>query len=413
MFYVLTECVSTQPLLTGDPSGRTPSAEREFRAAWVATVANINWPSRPGLSPDQQKKEALALLDVLHDHHFNAVILQVRPQCDALYQSSLEPWSYFLTGVQGEAPEPMYDPLLFWIEEAHKRGIELHAWLNPYRAHHTTGGEVTGYSIVKTKPELVVQLENGLWWLDPGLKGTQDHSFNVVMDIVKRYDVDGIHFDDYFYPYPSYNNNKDFPDNKSWNQYKINGGKLSRGDWRRENVNTFIKRLYGAIKDEKPHVKFGLSPFGIWRPNNPLAIEGFDQYNQLYADAKLWLNEGWIDYMTPFEDLVVDIGGISLERANKRLKESKKGMVLLIDNEKNRKLISIVCRKDLEKNYLYPNACKDKNKRLRVAGAVGPSDVKVRAKALIDANVDALVIDTAHAHSKNVLDTIKYLKMQF
>jgi uncharacterized protein YbbC (DUF1343 family)/uncharacterized lipoprotein YddW (UPF0748 family) len=299
LFYILTECVTPRVSITGDPSGRTPSAEREFRAAWVASVANINWPSKPGLPVKAQKEEALKLLDLLYDNNFNAVILQVRPQCDALFSSELEPWSSYLTGEQGRAPDPFYDPLEFWINEAHKRGIELHAWLNPYRAHHRVGGEVTAASIVKKRPDLVVKLETGFWWLDPGLQGTQDHSYNVVLDIVRRYDVDGIHFDDYFYPYPSYNNNKDFPDDKSWRLYKVNGGKLSRGDWRRENVNTFIKRLYKGIKEEKSYVKFGLSPFGIWRPNNPLAISGFDQYNELYADAKLWLNEGWIDYMTP------------------------------------------------------------------------------------------------------------------
>jgi len=299
LFYILTECVSTQPMITGDPSGRTPSAEREFRAAWVASVANINWPSKPGLPVEQQKSEAISLLDLLIENNFNAVILQVRPQCDALYKSTLEPWSYYLTGEQGKAPDPFYDPLEFWIDEAHKRGIEFHAWLNPYRAHHRVAGEVTETSIVKKRPDLVVRLETGFWWLDPSKQGTQDHSYNVVMDIVRRYDVDGIHFDDYFYPYPSYNNNKDFPDDKSWRLYVVNGGKLSRGDWRRENVNTFIKRLYKGIKAEKPYVKFGLSPFGIWRPNNPPAISGFDQYEELYADARLWLNEGWIDYMTP------------------------------------------------------------------------------------------------------------------
>jgi uncharacterized protein YbbC (DUF1343 family)/uncharacterized lipoprotein YddW (UPF0748 family) len=299
LFYILTECVSTRPLMTGDPSGITPSAEREFRAAWVATVANINWPSKPGIPVEEQKKEAINLLELLYQNNFNAVILQVRPQCDALYESSLEPWSHYLTGEQGKAPDPFYDPLEFWIHEAHKRGIELHAWLNPYRAHHRIAGEVPETSIVKKRPDLVVKLETGFWWLDPSLQGTQDHSYNVVMDILRRYDVDGIHFDDYFYPYPSYNNNKDFPDDKSWRVYKVNGGKLSRGDWRRESVNIFIQRLYKGIKAEKPHVKFGLSPFGIWRPNNPLAISGFDQYSELYADAKLWLNEGWIDYMTP------------------------------------------------------------------------------------------------------------------
>jgi uncharacterized protein YbbC (DUF1343 family)/uncharacterized lipoprotein YddW (UPF0748 family) len=296
----LTRCFTPRPVVTGDPYGKKPSAEREFRAAWVATVDNINWPSKPGIPVEDQKKEAIALLDLLYKNNFNAVIFQVRPHGDALYKSDLEPWSYYLTGTEGKAPDPYYDPLEFWIKEAHARGIELHAWLNPYRAHHPAGGEVTDASIVKKRPDLVVKLEQGYWWMDPAKKGTQDHSFNVVIDLIRRYDLDGIHFDDYFYPYPEYNNFKDFPDDESWQAYQKSGGKLSRGDWRREAVNTFIKRVYKGIKEEKPYVKFGLSPFGVWRPNNPPAIGGsFDQYNTLYADARKWLNEGWIDYYSP------------------------------------------------------------------------------------------------------------------
>ncbi len=274
-------------------------AQAEFRAAWVATVANINWPSKPGLSTAEQQKEAIELLDYLKDNRYNAVIFQVRPQADALYKSELEPWSYYLTGKQGQAPSPFYDPLQFWIDAAHDRGLELHVWLNPYRAHHVSGKEVSDQSVVKTKSDLVVKLKEGYWWFDPAKKGTQDHGVNVVMDIVKRYDIDGVHFDDYFYPYPSYNGNADFPDDDSWKAYQQNGGKLSRGDWRRNSVNVFIERLYKAIKAEKKQVKFGLSPFGIWRPGYPASIEGFDQYDQLYADAKLWLNKGWIDYFAP------------------------------------------------------------------------------------------------------------------
>lgn len=294
---LLISCSSSKPTTQTAPV--PPSAEREFRAAWVATVANINWPSKPGLPVDSQKYEAIKLLDFLAKHHFNAVILQVRPQADALYKSDLEPWSYFLTGTQGKAPEPFYDPLQFWIDEAHNRGIELHVWLNPYRAHHPSAGAVTEASLAKKKSNLVVFLKEGYWWFDPALKGTQDHGVAVVMDLVKRYDIDGVHFDDYFYPYPSYNKNEDFPDSASWTAYQANGGKLSRGDWRRNAVNVFIERLYKDIKKEKPHVKFGLSPFGIWRPGYPESVAGFDQYDQLYADAKLWLNKGWIDYFTP------------------------------------------------------------------------------------------------------------------
>lgn len=292
-------CTSTKQATDVNTNPQIPAADREFRAAWVATVANINWPSKPGLSTETQKTEAIALLDFLQKHHFNAVIFQVRPQSDALYKSDLEPWSYYLTGQQGKAPEPYYDPLNFWIGEAHKRGLELHVWLNPYRAHHKDGKEITEHSIVKKRPELALFLKEGYWWLDPAHPGTQDHSNAVVMDLVKRYDIDGVHFDDYFYPYPSYNGNADFPDTATWNAYVKSGGKMSRGDWRRNAVNVFIERLYKNIKDTKPHVKFGLSPFGIWRPGYPASVQGFDQYDQLYADAKLWLNKGWIDYFTP------------------------------------------------------------------------------------------------------------------
>lgn len=289
------QTVNTQKL----PDANDPGVPTEFRAAWIATVANINWPSKPGLSVAEQQKEAIQLLDFLKTHHFNAVIFQVRPQADALYQSALEPWSYFLTGVQGKAPDPFYDPLQFWTKAAHDRGLELHVWLNPYRAHHTTGGPVTDSSIVKRKPELVVPLKSGYWWFDPSLKGTREHGTNVVMDIVKRYDIDGVHFDDYFYPYADYNKGADFPDSSSYALYRKGGGQLTRADWRRESVNIFIEQLYKAIKKEKPHVKFGLSPFGIWKPGYPASIEGFSQYDGLYADARLWLNKGWIDYFAP------------------------------------------------------------------------------------------------------------------
>jgi uncharacterized lipoprotein YddW (UPF0748 family) len=272
---------------------------REFRAAWVASVANINWPSKPGLTTAEQQAEAISILDYLQVNNFNAVILQVRPQADALYASDIEPWSYFLTGEQDKAPDPYYDPLSFWVEEAHKRGLELHAWMNPYRAHHSAGKEISTKSIVRTHPETVYWLKEGYWWMDPALQFTQDHTSKVVLDVVKRYDIDGVHFDDYFYPYPSYNGGDDFPDDRSWNAYVENGGTMSRGDWRRNAVNTLIERLYKEIKAEKRHVKFGLSPFGIWRPGFPKSVEGFDQYDKLYADAKLWLNKGWIDYFTP------------------------------------------------------------------------------------------------------------------
>lgn len=276
-----------------------PEINREFRAAWVATVANINWPSEPGLDVVDQKLEALNILDSLSLFNFNAVVFQVRPQGDALYNSSIEPWSYFLTGVQGQGPEPYYDPLAFWIEESHKRGMELHVWLNPYRIHHISAPEPSELSMVSKLSEAAVKLKEGYWWLDPAKKITQEHTLSVVKDILLRYDIDGVHFDDYFYPYDSYNAGEDFPDDESWQGYRKEGGLLSRNDWRRDAVNTFVRDVYYLIKSYKPFVKFGLSPFGIWRPGYPESIEGMDQYDKLYADAKLWLNYGWVDYFSP------------------------------------------------------------------------------------------------------------------
>ena len=272
-----------------------PHADREFRGVWVATVSNIDWPSKPGLTVEEQQKEARIILDSVAALHMNAVVFQVRPHCDAMYASSLEPWSSYLTGTQGKAPEPFYDPLQFWVEEAHNRGLELHAWFNPYRALLPRGGEASEQSLVKRRPDLAKKLRDGTYWLDPSKQDVQDHSYAVVMDVVKRYDVDGIHFDDYFYPY----GDGSFPDSDSWDAYKKNGGSLLREDWRRDAVNIFIHRVYEGIKKEKKYVKFGLSPFGIWRPGYPASISGFDQYNGLYADAKLWLNNGWVDYWTP------------------------------------------------------------------------------------------------------------------
>ncbi len=276
-----------------------PEVNREFRAAWIATVANINWPSTNTLSTDQQKAEAVKILDLLKEANFNAVIFQARPSADAMYNSNLEPWSYFLTGETGKAPVPFYDPLEFWISEAHKRGMELHVWLNPYRAHHITGGSITQESIVNKMPEQIIKLRNGMYWMDPSDEKTQDHTSKVIKDLVKRYDIDAIHIDDYFYPYKEYNGGKDFPDNRTWNLYQNSGGYLSRADWRRANVNKFIKRIHDEIKAEKSYVQFGISPFGIWKPGFPEGIKGSSQYDELYADAKLWLNNGWLDYFSP------------------------------------------------------------------------------------------------------------------
>ena len=280
-FLLLIHCSKEEQVPPAESTAavKLPTVMREFRAAWVATVDNIDWPSRPGLPADSQQQEIIAILDTAAALGLNAIIFQARPQCDALYSSNLEPWSYYLSGQQGVPPAPVYDPLAFWIEAAHDRGIELHAWFNPYRAHHPKGGPISEYSIVKQKPELAKNLNNGYYWLDPAKPETQDHSFSVIMDVVRRYDIDGVHFDDYFYPYGDGN----FPDDETWTAYQQGGGKFNRKDWRREHVNRFIQRLYQAIKKEKPSVKFGISPFGIWRPGHPESIQGYDQYDKLYA----------------------------------------------------------------------------------------------------------------------------------
>lgn len=241
------------------------------------------------------------MLDRLAELNMNAVVLQVRLQCDALYESALEPWSAYLSGEEGVPPAPLYDPLAFWIEEAHARGLELHAWFNPYRAAHPgRPGAAAATSILNQRPELAVSLgTRGYRWLDPALSEVQGHSFAVVLDVVERYDIDGVHFDDYFYPYESYHGGKDFPDDRSWDAYLDGGGDLARGDWRRASVDGFVEAVYHGIKDVKPWVEFGISPFGIWRPGHPKGIRGLDQYAVLYADAKRWLEEGWVDYFTP------------------------------------------------------------------------------------------------------------------
>lgn len=280
-----------------------PAPRREFRGVWVASVANIDWPSKPGLPVEQQKAELVALLDRARALHLNAVVFQVRPACDALYESNLEPWSEYLTGVMGKAPEPFYDPLAFAVAEAHQRGLELHAWFNPYRARqYGAKSAIADSHISRTHPELVRRYGR-LLWLDPGEPDVQNHSLAVVMDVVRRYDIDGVHIDDYFYPYKEKNPKTGallpFPDEASYRRYKGQGGTLARDDWRRDNVNRFVERLYQEVKAAKPWVKVGISPFGIWRPGNPPQIRGFDAFTELYADARRWLLEGWCDYFAP------------------------------------------------------------------------------------------------------------------
>ncbi len=261
---------------------KTPHIPREFRAAWIATVYNIDWPSKSGLSAAAQKAEAISILDKLAALKINAVILQVRPQADALYESKIEPWSPWLTGIMGK--NPGYDPLLFWVQQAHARGIELHAWFNPFRALPNTSQTASSDHISKTKPHLTRSYNNMLW-LDPAFPETRQRALDTIIDVVRRYDIDGVHLDDYFYPYPVKNQT-------------LNDGKTPAQ--RRAFVDAFIYQLYTSVKKEKPWVRVGISPFGIWRPGVPSTIEaGVDSFEHLAGDSKKWLVNNWVDYLAP------------------------------------------------------------------------------------------------------------------
>lgn len=268
--------------------------KREFRAAWIQSV---NGQFR-GMPAEKLKQNLIGQLNSLQKAGINAIIFQVRPEADALYASRLEPWSRFLTGVQGKAPEPYWDPMQFMIDECHKRGMEFHAWINPYRTKTTLKSELAPNHVYNIHPEWFVTYGDQLYF-DPALPESRRHICMVVSDIVSRYDVDAIHMDDYFYPYPI--KGKDFPDDASFARF--GGGFSNKGDWRRSNVNVLIKKLHETIREIKPWVKFGVSPFGIYRneSSDPLGskTKGLQNYDDLYADVLLWAREGWIDYNIP------------------------------------------------------------------------------------------------------------------
>lgn len=294
-----------------------PTFPREMRAAWVATVWQIDWPTSRGVGSSYvtaQRAQMDSILNAMADAKMNAAFLQVRAQADAIYPSSLEPRAYFLTGREGLSTTGGYDPLAEWIAGAHARGIQLHAWINPYRvdvsAPQFTPPPGTGWNdtattssssyVAPTSPYRSfpnsVREYDGLWLLDPGDPASRTHVKNVILDIVRRYDVDGIVFDDYFYPYPV--TGLSFPDT---NTYALYGGGLSLANWRRKNVNDFVFDIYNSIQLEpgKGHVLFGIGPFGIWKPGNPPGVTGLSAYDSIYADSKLWFNNGWVDYLAP------------------------------------------------------------------------------------------------------------------
>ena len=280
-------CFSTV-LAVGKPS------KREFRGAWIQCVNG----QFQGMSTNQMQRTLTFQLDELAKDGVNAIIFQVRPECDALYESNLEPWSRFLTGKQGKAPIPYWDPLAWMVEQCHRRGMELHAWINPYRARTKNTNELVENHVAERFPERVFSYD-GLLILNPGLSENRDYICRVVTDILQRYDVDGLHIDDYFYPYPVAG--QTIPDEREYRQY---GGEMTCGDWRRHNVNLFIQQLSETIRRIKPWVKFGVSPFGIYRnkkadPQRGSATNGLQNYDDLYADVLLWVDKGWIDYCVP------------------------------------------------------------------------------------------------------------------
>ncbi len=292
--------------------------KREFRGAWIATVTNVDWPIVKTDTPAKQQTDMMAIIDSLDRVGFNAVVFQVRPSADAAYASTIEPWSEWITGTQGVPPSSAnYDPLTFILTYAHSKKMEVHAWFNPYRTVvNDWVSSVSASHISKTRPDLVKKYPiyagsvpnrkttGNLVMLDPGIPEVRTYVLSVIMDVLRRYDIDGVHFDDYFYPYPttdSTNASVPFSDSDSFAAY--NPGGLPLGDWRRENVNQLVKMVHDSIRAVKPQVKFGISPFGIWRnqSNDPLGSNttGLDSYSQIYTDVRRWLQEGWLDYVTP------------------------------------------------------------------------------------------------------------------
>lgn len=276
--------------------------KQEMRAFWIATVENIDWPSAKGLTTEQQQKEMTELLDLVKAWNMNAVVFQIRPDADALYDSKLEPWSEWLSGKQGVAPDPYYDPLAFTIAECRKRGLDVHVWLNPYRAVQNIEKSVPAPNhVANTHPEWMLTYGKKKYF-DPGIPEARNHVARVVSDLVMRYDINAIHFDDYFYPYREAN--QEFPDQNSFAKYPNGFFPDKKDDWRRNNVNLIIKQLHDSIKSIRPTVEFGISPFGVWKNNNTdpagsATKAGVTNYDDLYADILLWQKEGWIDYVTP------------------------------------------------------------------------------------------------------------------
>jgi len=277
------------------------SSKREMRGVWVATVANIDWPSKPGLTVKEQQNEFDSLISVFKEYRLNTIVFQIRPCADAFYSSTLEPWSRWLNGEQGKAPDPMYDPLDYAIKKCRMEGLDIHVWLNPYRALADTSQSVTPDHILKKHPEWFLTYGKTVYF-NPGLQETRDFVARVASDIVRRYDIDAVHMDDYFYPYRIAK--VEFPDDSTFRANPNGFNPDQKEEWRRNNVDLIIKQIHDSIKVIKPWVEFGISPFGVWR-NADKDSTGSDtragqtNYDDLYADILKWQREGWIDYVTP------------------------------------------------------------------------------------------------------------------
>ncbi len=301
---------------TSVPLALPPAVPREFRAAWVSPIYDRgfrDWPSSPGLSPDQQRAELEKLLDDAASIGLNAVILHVRLAGDALYPSKYAPWSALFSGQSGVGPSPSYDPLAFAVQAAHARGLQLHAWFNPFRAALPgVPGKAASTHVTRQHPEWVVKYGTQTW-IDPGIPAARKYVLETILDVARRYDVDGIHLDDYFYPYREsrtytrrvkkkrvrVHEEIPFPDARSWKRYGAANGFTDRDAWRRANIDDFVQSLYTGVKAIKPTMVVGISPFGIWRPGSPSGITGLDSFSEIYADSRRWLAQGWVDYLAP------------------------------------------------------------------------------------------------------------------
>jgi len=301
-----------------------PPVPREFRAAFATPIWDRgfrDWPSAAGLTPDSQRTELRVMLDHAVAVGLNAIVLHVRIAGDAMYPTKYAPWSAFLTGKSGEAPSPAYDPLAYAVEQAHARGLQLHAWFNPFRALMPPfTGKAAPSHVTRAHPEWIRKYGSQTW-IDPGDPAARRHVLETILDVVKRYDVDGIALDDYFYPYRESRTvtrrvkkrrvktqvQLEFPDDKTWKKYGKAKGWTDRDAWRRANIDDFIESLYKETKSIKRSMIVGISPFGIWRPGSPAGVTGLDAYEEIYADSRRWLAEGWLDYVAP--QLYWEVGG--------------------------------------------------------------------------------------------------------